>query len=1339
MRLAEAQYWAGPKPAYLVNRAIQVNSPSKISELGQFSISFVPSYQKLVIHRIAILRGNQVLDRTMSANVRVLDSEGEAAQGYYLGTSAAQVLLEDVKSGDTLWTTYSVEGANPVFGSTWSEHLPWTKDVPVEVRKAVVLYPATKSIQWRVSGAARPKLPMPSVEQRNGVTKLVFREEAVAAEEFEPSMPPDLVPLSVLDITEYKNWGEVAQWAVNLFPHVASRPEVQALARKFEGRTIEERASLALHWVQDEIRYFSVSMGENSHRPQPPEVVLKRRFGDCKDKSQLLVALYRAMGLEAQPVLVHSTAPKLPAQFQPSPGRFNHVIVRVVLDGKPYFVDPTLQDERGFISSLAVPEPGAAGLVVSSDTTALITLPEESMSEPLVNRTERLTIPQLHGEGQLQLHLEYRGRFATAMRQLYRSLSSSELKKLVLGQFERTYPDVQLNGNPKFSDGNGGGSFIVEAQLTIPKVLTEENGSFQLAQRSHILEGTLGMPDKLVRKYPFWLAAGKYRARYSLDVSLPSEARLSKDDDRLLVQTSFFEARGQLTWRGAQLNYYVDYAINKPEVAPAALPALMKDVDKLSPLFESKLRFKAVKVPPQAAKAASLRVLDIMQKLSGFEDLQAEAIKTGKIPELNFGEGDYAKLNYRALCETVLDNYSIRQWNPVIRAPMVALYKLVDARADKRTKDLCMARQNIVGHGLPQASKELAALAPADDDPLTLMQAWADFHAQEGARARVNLSRYLQAKARTGVLTADDAFLALALTRRLGEKEPDEVRQLVDSFRTEAWPMPLFSFLRGKMSADELLATAERVPSAAREFAAMEAHFAVSQQYLAANQPRKADVHLNWFARYGILGSAFEVLADADQYGATRADPDMLEFWKLQRERGSASSIIRHLEAAAQKGLAEGQSVLGSRYLEGVGVRQDLVKAQGLLEAAAAKGNSNAMHDLGLLYGESAYGKNDQKRAIEYFQQSAENGNRFAGYVLGRAFWYAEHAQPFDFDRAFRHMKDAAELEHETAQFFLSRMYYEGKGTDKNDSLALFWAGQSHLRKDSDGTAYWGLLLFLLETDNALRQYGLQVLMNKANAGNSMALLEVGKLLIDGKGVNADPKKAYIFLQRAHLDGHERATAVLGRMYVEGLGVDVNVSKGLGMLADLEKRGIPDAFYQLGRIYRSDTGGMTDKVKAAEYFRRGAEKGQREAAEALAVMLHTGEGIRCDLSSAATYYEEAVKSGFPRAMNNLADMYEKGNGVEQNLSKAMDLYRRAAQIGHPSAMLNLAEIYEASQQGKNRPFLPLAYYMLANKFGLADANEGLGRVKSIADPATIEKAHSFVSTWKPGKAMPEES
>ena len=96
IRLAETQAWVGDKHAVLLNRAIQVNQQSALGVIGQFGIDFFPAYQKLHLHRVALLRGGQTLDRTMSAGTRLLDREANLDAGMYGGAVTLQLLLDDV-------------------------------------------------------------------------------------------------------------------------------------------------------------------------------------------------------------------------------------------------------------------------------------------------------------------------------------------------------------------------------------------------------------------------------------------------------------------------------------------------------------------------------------------------------------------------------------------------------------------------------------------------------------------------------------------------------------------------------------------------------------------------------------------------------------------------------------------------------------------------------------------------------------------------------------------------------------------------------------------------------------------------------------------------------------------------------------------------------------------------------------------------------------------------------------------------------------------------------------------------------------------------------------------
>jgi len=82
-------------------------------------------------------------------------------------------------------------------------------------------------------------------------------------------------------------------------------------------------------FVNENIRYISADLGRGDFRPMKPVEVLRRKYGDCRDQSALLVALLEAVGFKAYPVLAATRDRVEIIDTLPWPGCFNHVFVAV--------------------------------------------------------------------------------------------------------------------------------------------------------------------------------------------------------------------------------------------------------------------------------------------------------------------------------------------------------------------------------------------------------------------------------------------------------------------------------------------------------------------------------------------------------------------------------------------------------------------------------------------------------------------------------------------------------------------------------------------------------------------------------------------------------------------------------------------------------------------------------------------------------------------------------------------------------------------------------------------------------------------------------------------------
>ncbi len=64
-------------------------------------------------------------------------------------------------------------------------------------------------------------------------------------------------------------------------------------------KTEKEKAAHIYQWVQSNIHYVAFEDSLEGYIPRQAAVVMKRKFGDCKDMASVLVALCRQAGLKA--------------------------------------------------------------------------------------------------------------------------------------------------------------------------------------------------------------------------------------------------------------------------------------------------------------------------------------------------------------------------------------------------------------------------------------------------------------------------------------------------------------------------------------------------------------------------------------------------------------------------------------------------------------------------------------------------------------------------------------------------------------------------------------------------------------------------------------------------------------------------------------------------------------------------------------------------------------------------------------------------------------------------------------------------------------------------------
>lgn len=371
--------------------AIKLLNETAVEDNSRITINFSPIYQKLVIHKVTIWRNGEPINQPVKNKIKLLQREQELENQIYDGRWSATLLLEDVRKADTLEYSYSIIGQNPAYKNNISErvYIQWT--VPVGRQVYRLLWPDKLSANVTVADSYKDKI---KVNEYSGYREYRLDYTNYKTVQIDSETPEWFDPWQWVSFSSIKEWKDVVSWGQEHYRlGLEKNSEVKDLAEKFRAdfKTKIEQASAALHFVQDEVRYVGIEVGTGGFIPSKVDVTLKRRYGDCKDKTYLLLAILKMLDIEAYPVFANNRDGEKLGEYGPRLNAFNHVLVKTIIDGKSYWLETTTNNQAGTIDKIYQPEYGQV-LVLKSGNNELTTMNvDNSYHKTILNEEFDLT------------------------------------------------------------------------------------------------------------------------------------------------------------------------------------------------------------------------------------------------------------------------------------------------------------------------------------------------------------------------------------------------------------------------------------------------------------------------------------------------------------------------------------------------------------------------------------------------------------------------------------------------------------------------------------------------------------------------------------------------------------------------------------------------------------------------------------------------------------------------------------------------------------------------------------------------------------------------------------
>jgi hypothetical protein len=260
-----------------------------------------------------------------------------------------------------------------------------------------------------------------SKEEKNGRVIYTFTAENIPAPKYFGNVPSGLyyIPHVIPYITSFRmtgakkdslllsNTDNLYKYLYSYIQNINMKQDTSLINKVKEitqnDATAREKAAHIYNWVQKNIHYVGIEYGLEGFIPRLADTVYKRKYGDCKDMTSIIVTMCRKAGLDAYYTWIGTDL--LPYFHDETPLNLceNHMIAAIKLGNEWLFLDGT-HDELPLGRNRRDIQGKEAFISIDANTYKIVKIPEETSDNNMVVDSTLLTIGDYKINGTARIH-----------------------------------------------------------------------------------------------------------------------------------------------------------------------------------------------------------------------------------------------------------------------------------------------------------------------------------------------------------------------------------------------------------------------------------------------------------------------------------------------------------------------------------------------------------------------------------------------------------------------------------------------------------------------------------------------------------------------------------------------------------------------------------------------------------------------------------------------------------------------------------------------------------------------------------------------------------------------
>lgn len=567
-----------------------MNTDSGAAEYSTYRLQYSNALQQLDVISARIHK-DVISARIHKKDGRTLQAENGGETGYadtalsmYYDTRQRIVHFPYLAKGDVLELEYRISpktNVNP-YGNYYGGLVTFQSSLPEKLRRYVLIAPVSESLnvsEYRMPSEA-------SVKSDGALRTYSWEVRNMPPLHTEPRGPSLTETAPYVNVSTFDSWQALGKWYAGFIePQLQLDSSLRAALDKItQGQATDLDKIRAIHqFVIENTHYVGLEFGVYSYRPYPVSQVYARRFGDCKDKASLMIALMRAAGVDADFALVRTRKMGDVGNKATALQIFDHALVYV--PKYQLWLDGTA--EYAGSHELPLDDQGAMALTVAADGDAVLRRIPGSL--PMENYTHRVVRASVQTDGSIVFSgsAYTRGEDAPGLRREFEV--SDRQRDSLRSNLAQVYPAVRVE------DVHVDGANDVERDINL-----KFTGSIDTFAGSHSLSL---LSSWMPHKYTQTLASlptrtqdlrlpAPWTTEEELHFALPEGASFENVPASTTLNTPFGVAVLRYERRGHELVVSTSVQFRQLRITPAEYPAFRAFCDDIEKAFHTEIKVR---------------------------------------------------------------------------------------------------------------------------------------------------------------------------------------------------------------------------------------------------------------------------------------------------------------------------------------------------------------------------------------------------------------------------------------------------------------------------------------------------------------------------------------------------------------------------------------------------------------------------------------------------------------------------------------------------------------------------------------------------------------------------